>query len=63
VLAQQPWIVPIPGTTKVHRLAENLHAVDVALTPDDVQEIERAAAQITIHGDRYAPSSQRMIDR
>ncbi|KPV53828.1 aldehyde oxidase [Kouleothrix aurantiaca] len=63
VLAQRPWIVPIPGTTKVYRLEENLHAVDVELTPDDLQEIESAAAQITIHGERYSESSQRMIDR
>jgi len=63
VLAQKPWIVPIPGTTKVHRLEENLGAVDIELTPDDLREIESTAAQITIHGDRYSESSQRMIDR
>jgi aryl-alcohol dehydrogenase-like predicted oxidoreductase len=63
LLAQKPWVVPIPGTTKLHRLEENLHAVEVELTPDDLREIESAAAQITIHGDRYSESSQRMIDR
>lgn len=63
VLAQKPWIVPIPGTTKLHRLEENLRAVDVELTPDDLHEIESAMAQITIHGDRYSEGSQRMIDR
>jgi aryl-alcohol dehydrogenase-like predicted oxidoreductase len=63
VLAQKPWIVPIPGTTKLHRLQENLGAVDVELTPEDLQEIESAAAQITIQGDRYSEGSQRMIDR
>ncbi len=63
VLAQKPWIVPIPGTTKMHRLEENLGAVDIELTPDDLREIESAVAQITIHGDRYSESSQRMIDR
>ena len=63
VLAQRPWIVPIPGTTKLHRLEENLGAVDVELTADDLREIESTAAQITIHGDRYSESSQRMIDR
>ncbi len=63
VLAQKPWIVPIPGTTKLHRLEENLHAVDVELTPDDLREINTAAAQITIHGNRYSEGSQRMIDR
>jgi aryl-alcohol dehydrogenase-like predicted oxidoreductase len=63
VLAQKPWVVPIPGTTKLHRLEENLGAVDVELTPDDLREIESATAQITIHGERYSESSQRMIDR
>jgi aryl-alcohol dehydrogenase-like predicted oxidoreductase len=63
LLAQKPWIVPIPGTTKLHRLEENLGAVAVELTPDDLDEIERAAAQFTVSGDRYSESSQRMIDR
>ncbi len=63
VLAQRPWIVPIPGTTKPHRLEENLGAVDVELTPDDLREIDAAAAGITVHGDRYSEGSQKMIDR
>ncbi|MEI8165204.1 MAG: aldo/keto reductase [Chloroflexales bacterium] len=63
VLAQRPWIVPIPGTTKRHRLEENLGAIAVALTPADLSEIARATAQITLHGERYSESSQRMIDR
>ncbi|HXF96903.1 MAG TPA: aldo/keto reductase [Gemmatimonadales bacterium] len=63
VLAQKPWIVPIPGTTKLHRLEENLGAVDVELTPDDLEEIERAAGQITVRGARYSDSAQRWIDR
>lgn len=63
VLAQKPWIVPIPGTTKLHRLEENLGAVDVELTPDDLRQIESTAAQITIHGERYSETSQRMFDR
>ncbi len=63
LLAQKPWIVPIPGTTKLHRLEENLGAVAVELMPDDLREIERAAAGITVHGARYSESSQRMIDR
>ena len=63
VLAQKPWVVPIPGTTKLHRLEENLHAVEVELTPDDLREIESSAAQITIHGERYSEGSQKMIDR
>ncbi|HEY7910129.1 MAG TPA: aldo/keto reductase [Thermomicrobiales bacterium] len=53
LLAQKPWIVPIPGTTKLHRLEENIGAVDVELTPDDLREIERALAKITVQGDRY----------
>jgi aryl-alcohol dehydrogenase-like predicted oxidoreductase len=63
VLAQQPWIVPIPGTTKLHRLEENLGAVDVELTPDELREIDTAASSITVHGDRYSESLQKMIDR
>ena len=63
ILAQRPWIVPIPGTTKLHRLDENLGAVDVALTPDDLREIDAAASRITVHGHRYSEGAQRMIDR
>jgi aryl-alcohol dehydrogenase-like predicted oxidoreductase len=61
LLAQKPWIVPIPGTTKLHRLEENLAAADVELTPEDLREIEDA--QIEAHGARYAEAAQRMIDR
>jgi aryl-alcohol dehydrogenase-like predicted oxidoreductase len=53
LLAQKPWIVPIPGTTKLHRLEENLGAADVELTGDDLAEIERAASAITVQGARY----------
>ena len=63
LLAQKPWIVPIPGTTKPHRLEENLGAAGVELTPDDLREIEGAAAEITVQGARYSESAQRMIDR
>ena len=63
ILAQKPWIVPIPGTTKPHRLEENVAAVDLDLTGDDLQEIETAAAQITAQGQRYAEAQQQMIDR
>ena len=63
VLAQRPWIVPIPGTTKLHRLEENLGAVNVELTPDDVRQIDDAASKVTVHGQRYSEASQRMIDR
>jgi aryl-alcohol dehydrogenase-like predicted oxidoreductase len=63
LLAQKPWIVPIPGTTKLGRLEENLGAADVALSADDLRTIETAAARIAVHGDRYSEGSQRMIDR
>jgi len=63
LLAQKPWVTPIPGTTKLHRLEENLGAVDIELTPDDLQEIEKLSSQITVYGARYSESSQRMIDR
>src|SRR5205807_5232661 len=52
LLAQKPWIVPIPGTTKLHRLAENIGAVEIELTADDLSEIDRAAAQIDVQGAR-----------
>ena len=63
VLAQRPWIVPIPGTTKLHRLEENLGAANVELTPDDLREIDAGASRITVHGHRYSEGSQKMIDR
>jgi aryl-alcohol dehydrogenase-like predicted oxidoreductase len=63
LLAQKPWIVPIPGTRKLHRLEENIGALDVTLTPEDLQGIESAAAQVAIRGDRYSEGNQRLIDR
>jgi len=63
LLAQQPWIVPIPGTTKLHRLDENLGGATMELTADDSREIARTAAQLTMHGARYSENAQRMIDR
>ncbi|MHB1863055.1 MAG: aldo/keto reductase [Gemmatimonadaceae bacterium] len=63
LLAQKSWIVPIPGTTKLHRLEENLGSVDVQMTTDDLRELERAASQIAVQGDRYAPAQQAMINR
>ena len=63
VLAQKPWIVPIPGTTKLHRLEENLGAADVELTPDILRELDEATAEMAPAGDRYSESSQRWIDR
>jgi aryl-alcohol dehydrogenase-like predicted oxidoreductase len=63
LLAQKPWIVPIPGTTKLHRLEENLRAANVTLTPQDLQQIEEASSQITVVGERYPEAMQRMINR
>jgi aryl-alcohol dehydrogenase-like predicted oxidoreductase len=63
LLAQRPWIVPIPGTTKHHRLQENIGASTVELTAADLAEIERAAAAIQVEGDRYPPQLQAMIGR
>ena len=63
LLAQKPWIVPIPGTTKLHRLEENLGAEDVELTADDLREIDVALAQVPVQGARYPEHLQRMVDR
>src|SRR4029077_10671607 len=63
LLARKPWIVPIPGTTKRHRLAENVAAASVELTEGDLRDIDSAAAQITVQGARYSESAQRMVDR
>ncbi len=63
LLAQKPWIVPIPGTTKLHRLDENIGAVAVALTPDDLREIETAASKITVQGARYPEKLEQMTGR
>jgi aryl-alcohol dehydrogenase-like predicted oxidoreductase len=63
LLARKPWIVPIPGTTKLSRLEENIGAAQVELTPGDLREIETAASQIQVHGARYSEAAQRMINR
>jgi aryl-alcohol dehydrogenase-like predicted oxidoreductase len=63
LLAQKPWIVPIPGTTKLHRLEENIGAVAVELTPDDLREIESAASKITVQGARYPEKLEKMTGR
>src|SRR6187455_2876183 len=63
LLAQKPWIVPIPGTTKRHRLEENLGAAAIQLSADDLKEIDRAAAQIDVHGARYPEHLQKMVGR
>jgi len=63
LLAQKPWIVPIPGTTKLHRLQENVAADAVELTEGDLHDIESAASQIKVEGARYSEAAQRMINR
>ena len=63
LLAQKPWIVPIPGTTKVDRLEENIRAVDIELTADDLGEINEAASNITVEGNRYPPELEKTVGR
>ena len=63
LLSQKPWIVPIPGTTKLNRLDENLGAVNVELTPDDLREIEAAASTIAVQGSRYPEHLEQMTGR
>lgn len=63
LLAQKPWIVPIPGTTKLNRLEENIGAAAVELTPDDLRDIDNAASKITVQGERYPESMERMTGR
>lgn len=63
LLAQRPYVVPIPGTTKLHRLEENIGAANLELTADDLEEINEAASQIEPEGDRYAPAQMAMVGR
>jgi aryl-alcohol dehydrogenase-like predicted oxidoreductase len=63
VLAQKPWIVPIPGTTKLHRLGENLGGASLQLTADELRKLTEAASKITVQGERYPEAFQRMINR
>jgi aryl-alcohol dehydrogenase-like predicted oxidoreductase len=63
LLAQKPWIVPIPGTTKLHRLEENLGALNVELSPDDLRQLEAIATKIPVQGARYPEEMQRMVGR
>lgn len=63
LLAQKPWIVPIPGTTKPHRLKENIGAAEIELSSDDLSEIETAASKITVQGDRYPEELEQMTGR
>ena len=63
VLAQKPWIVPIPGTTKLHRLEENIAAADIELTAEDLREIDRALSEVPVQGARYPEQLQRLVGR
>ena len=63
LLAQRPWIVPIPGTTKLHRLEENIGAVNIELTPDDLREMDIASSKITVQGARYPERLEQMTGR
>lgn len=63
LLAQKPWIVPIPGTTKLHRLEENIASTDVVLSEEDLKEISDALSKITVQGNRYSEQSQKLINR
>ena len=63
LLAQKPWIVPIPGTTKLHRLAENIGGADVRLTPDDLHQIDITASKIDVQGARYPEELQKLVGR
>ncbi|MGB7134455.1 MAG: aldo/keto reductase, partial [Acidobacteriaceae bacterium] len=63
LLAQKPWIVPIPGTTKLHRLEENLGAVNVELTPAELRQIEQDFSAINVQGDRYPEALMKMVGR
>ena len=62
LLAQKPWIVPIPGTTKLHRLEENIGAADVELSAEDLRNIENAVSAVAVQGDRYSPQQAARID-
>jgi aryl-alcohol dehydrogenase-like predicted oxidoreductase len=63
LLAQKPWIVPIPGTTKLHRLEENIGAAAVQLAPDELRKVNDAIARIPIQGDRYSADRQKLVGR
>src|SRR6478672_2456968 len=63
ILAQKPWMVPIPGTTKLHRLEENIGSVNVQLTADDLRQIDNASAKITVEGERYPENLQKLVNR
>jgi len=63
VLAQKPWMVPIPCTTAIHRLEEYLGAANIELTPDDLRQLDTAASKIHVQGERYPEAMQRLVNR
>ena len=63
ILAQKSWMVPIPGTTKLHRLEENLGAANVELTPDDLLKLDEATSKVSIQGARYPENLQKLVNR
>ena len=63
ILFQKPWMVPIPGTTKLHRLEENIGAAAIELTPDDLRQIDSATAKIPVQGARYPENLQKLVNR
>jgi aryl-alcohol dehydrogenase-like predicted oxidoreductase len=63
LLAQKPWIVPIPGTTKLHRLEENIGAANVELSSDDLNDINEALANVSVQGDRYPAHLQKLVNK
>lgn len=63
LLTRKPWIVPIPGTTGLHRLEENLGSADIKLTADDLRDINAATLKIDVEGERYPPFLAAMVDR
>ncbi|HEV8271003.1 MAG TPA: aldo/keto reductase, partial [Chitinophagaceae bacterium] len=63
LLAQKPWIVPIPGTTKLHRLEENLGSINIEFTPDEIREIDNTSSEIKVEGARYPEQLQKLVGR
>jgi len=63
ILAQKPWMVPIPGTSKLHRLEENIGATAIQLTADDLRQIDSATARIPVQGARYPENLQKLVNR
>ncbi len=63
LMAQKPWIVPIPGTTKLHRLEENIGSVNIEFTADELREIDNASSEIKVQGERYPEQLQKLVGR